>query len=143
MRGSERQRKTVETRPSSWWAGVAVALVLSVCLLVFALQNLQSVEVRFFGAKGRLPLVVALVAAAVAGALLVLMITAVRMTQLRRHGGRRRSARPEPDASTPPGPVVGDDEARNEPGSVAEVVPDVPPGAAPAGDGGAAGPGPT
>jgi uncharacterized integral membrane protein len=67
----------------------AVVLIL---LLVFILENTQSVKVSFFGASGHLPLGVALLLAAIGGALLVGIVGAARIVQLRRHVRRRRSA---------------------------------------------------
>jgi len=70
---------------------VAVAIVLAL-LLVFIFENTQRVKVSYLGATGHLPLGVALLLAAVAGALLLGMVGAVRMLQLRRRT-RRRGAR--------------------------------------------------
>ena len=53
-------------------------------LLVFILENTQRVDVTYFGASGHLPLGVALLLAAVAGALLVGVVGAGRILQLRR-----------------------------------------------------------
>jgi len=60
-------------------AGTVVALLL----LIFILENTKSVKVSFLGAHGNLALGVALLLAAVAGALIVALIGAARMTQLR------------------------------------------------------------
>jgi uncharacterized integral membrane protein len=67
---------------------MAGAIVLIV-LLVFILENTQSVKISFFGASGHLPLGVALLLAAIGGALLVGIIGAARIVQLRRHVRRR------------------------------------------------------
>ncbi|MHB1445903.1 MAG: LapA family protein [Acidimicrobiales bacterium] len=76
------------TRLSSLYTGLIVAAVVLVVLLVFILQNVHSVNVRFLGAHARLPLSVALLLAAVGGALLIGTIGAARITQLRRAGTR-------------------------------------------------------
>ena len=54
-----------------------------VVILVFILQNLQSVEVHFLFMQGNLPLAVALLFAMVLGAVVVLAFGAVRILQLR------------------------------------------------------------
>jgi uncharacterized integral membrane protein len=56
---------------------------------VFILENTQSVEISFFGASGHLPLGVALLLAAIGGALLTGIVGAARIVQLRRHVKRR------------------------------------------------------
>jgi lipopolysaccharide assembly protein A len=68
---------------------IAGAIVLIV-LLVFILENTQSVKISFFGASGDLPLGVALLLAAIGGGLLVGIVGAARIIQLRRHVRRRR-----------------------------------------------------
>jgi lipopolysaccharide assembly protein A len=68
---------------------VAGAIVL-ILLLVFILENTQSVKISYFGASGHLPLGVALLLAAIGGALIVGIVGAARIVQLRRHVKRRR-----------------------------------------------------
>jgi uncharacterized integral membrane protein len=68
---------------------IAGAIVLIV-LLVFILENTESVKVSFFGAGGHLPLGVALLLAAIGGGLLVGVVGTARIIQLRRHVRRRR-----------------------------------------------------
>ncbi len=61
---------------------VAGAVVL-ILLLVFILENTKSVSVSYFGATGHISLGVALLLAAVGGALLVGLTGAARVVQLR------------------------------------------------------------
>jgi uncharacterized integral membrane protein len=77
-----------------WIAALGFALVL-LLLVIFLLQNGQSVEVSYLGANGHLPLAVAMLMSAVAGALLVGIAGAARNLQLRRvaHRQGRRAAR--------------------------------------------------
>lgn len=70
---------------------IAGAIVL-ILLLVFILENTQSIKISFFGASGHLPLGVALLLAAVGGALLVGIVGTARIVQLRRHVRLRRRA---------------------------------------------------
>ena len=67
---------------------IAGAIVLIV-LLVFILENTASVKISFFGASGHLPLGVALLLAAIGGALLTGIVGGARIVQLRRHVKRR------------------------------------------------------
>jgi uncharacterized integral membrane protein len=72
---------------------VAGAIVL-VLLLIFILENTQSVKISYFGAAGHISLGVALLLAAVGGALLVGLLGAARVAQVRRHVKRQeRSGR--------------------------------------------------
>jgi len=63
--------------------GVIVFAVVLVLLLIFILQNTQSVQISYLGATGHVSLAVAMLLTAIAGSL--------RIWQLRRH--LRRSAR--------------------------------------------------
>lgn len=67
---------------------VAGAIVV-ILLLVFILENTGSVPISYFGATGHLPLGIALLLAAVGGALIVGLVGATRIMQLRRHVRRR------------------------------------------------------
>ena len=72
---------------------VAGAIVL-ILLLIFILENTQTVKISFLGAGGHVPLGVALLLGAVGGALLTGALGAARIAQVRRHTKRySRSAR--------------------------------------------------
>lgn len=86
-------RKVERTRVSMLWTAVAVGLVVLAAILIFIAQNSARVRVHFLTADGELPLGVALLFAALLGAILVLAIGSVRMLQLRRVARRRRTAR--------------------------------------------------
>ena len=88
-----RAQHTIEpTRTSMVWTMVGVGVVLLVAILVFILQNGQRARVRFLMANGTLPLGVALLFAALLGALLVLVAGAARVLQLRVVARRHRRA---------------------------------------------------
>jgi uncharacterized integral membrane protein len=77
------------------WTMVGVGVVLLAAILVFILQNGQRSRVRFLMVNGTLPQGVALLFAALLGALLVLVVGAARVLQLRVVAVRRRfRARP-------------------------------------------------
>ena len=85
------------TRIGRAWVAVAVAVVLGVALIDFIVQNTRSVRVEFFGAHGQMPVAVALLGSALAGALLVLAVGVARTTQLRlaNRRGQKRQERAE------------------------------------------------
>lgn len=87
------------TRIGGVWVAVAIATVLGVALIDFIVQNTRSVRVEFFGANGQMPVAVALLGAALAGAFLVLAVGVARTTQLRL--AARRQTKQEPLATPP------------------------------------------
>ena len=77
------RRSTGRTRISGVWVAVVIAAVVLVLLLVFILQNTESVKVSYFTANGMMPLGVALLLAAVGGVLLAALLGSLRIWQLR------------------------------------------------------------
>jgi uncharacterized integral membrane protein len=75
-----------------WLAALGFAIVL-LLLVIFLVQNGQKVEISYLGANGHLPLAVAMLVSAVAGALLVGIAGAARTLQLRHVARRERRAR--------------------------------------------------
>ena len=88
-----------QTRLSGAWTALVVGIVALVVILIFILQNLQSVEVHFAVFHGHLPLAVALLFAMVLGAVVVLAFGAGRILQLRLVA--RRARRHETQAKQP------------------------------------------
>ncbi len=72
------------TRTSGIWAAVVGLVVLLILLAVFVLQNVQEVEVSYFGWEGRAPLAAALLIAAASGAVIAVIAGTLRILQLRR-----------------------------------------------------------
>ncbi len=70
------------------WIGLIAAAVILVLLLVFILQNSQTVRVDYFGFTGQLPLAVAILLGVAAGALLIALPGTVRILQLRKAARR-------------------------------------------------------
>ncbi|MFD7658884.1 lipopolysaccharide assembly protein LapA domain-containing protein, partial [Actinosynnema sp. NPDC059797] len=70
------------------WFAVLASIAVLLLLLVFILQNLTGATIHFLGASGTLPLGVALLLAAIAGAVLVALVGAARIMQLRRQAKR-------------------------------------------------------
>jgi len=72
------------TRVSGIWVASIAAVVVLLVLLIFILQNGANVKINIFGANPTVPIGVALLLAAVLGALLVALVGAARVVQLRR-----------------------------------------------------------
>ena len=104
--GPPRHRALRRTRMGGVWVGLALSAVVLLLLLIFILENEHRVDIAYFGAHGHLPLGVALLLAAVAGALLVLIPGTVRIVQLRRTARRHHAAAQQ--ASSAPQPGVPD-----------------------------------
>lgn len=81
--------KITHTKTAGTWAAVVVAIVVLIVLLIFILQNLQSATVTFLGIQADLPIGVALLLAAAIGGLLVALVGAARILQLRRTARNR------------------------------------------------------
>ena len=79
------------TRASAAWAASIGALLLSVVLIVFVLQNPTMVVINFLGWSGSLAGGMAMLIAAVTGGLLVAAIGVARLTQLRVREHRTRA----------------------------------------------------
>jgi uncharacterized integral membrane protein len=84
------------TRAGTAWVLACVAAVALLALIVFITQNLHLVEVSFLGWHGQFPLVVALLAAALIGSVLTLILGSTRILQLRRTAVRSRRERARP-----------------------------------------------
>jgi len=65
-------------------------IILLIVVLIFIIQNAHAVNISFMGAHLRLSLAVALLLAAIAGALLMAAAGTARITQLRRVMRRNR-----------------------------------------------------
>ena len=78
------------TRLSSLHVAIVVSVVALVLLVIFLVQNAHTVDISFLGAHLRVSLAVAMLIAAVAGALIVGAVGTARIAQLRR-GARRES----------------------------------------------------
>lgn len=81
------------SRVGALWAGMILAALVLVLLLVFVGQNSEAVTVRFLWATGRVPLGVAMLLAAIAGVLVVAVPGTVRILQLRRLAAGRPKER--------------------------------------------------
>jgi lipopolysaccharide assembly protein A len=80
------------TRTSAALVAITVAVVFGVLLIIFIAQNDKKVPIHFLGAYGQVSEALALVAATVAGAALVLLVSVSRVVQLRVTGRRHNRA---------------------------------------------------
>jgi uncharacterized integral membrane protein len=81
-----------------------VGVVALLVVLVFILQNMQSVELDFLSLHGQLPLAIALLFAVILGAVIVLAFGGGRILQLRLVARRARHQRAD---ASPPTPTAG------------------------------------
>jgi uncharacterized integral membrane protein len=88
------------TRTSSTWVGLSIALLFLVLLIIFIAQNDRKVPLHFLGASGTVSEALALIAAAVAGAVMVLAVGVARIVQLRIGGRRHNRAVAQRQAAT-------------------------------------------
>lgn len=72
------------TRAGGTWVASLVSVITMVLVLIFVLQNLVPTTVRFFGLAGSIPVGLAMLFAALAGALLIALPGTARILQLRR-----------------------------------------------------------
>jgi uncharacterized integral membrane protein len=86
-------KKMRPTRISGTWIAILIAIVVLIFLLVFILQNGGNSTIYFLWGQASLPLGVALLFAAIGGAVLVAVVGAARILQLRRQA-KRLTGRP-------------------------------------------------
>jgi uncharacterized integral membrane protein len=77
-------RKIKRTRVSATWMALVVGIVVLVLLLIFILQNLDSVPINILFWEFSLPLGVAVLLAAIAGAVIMAIVGGVRILQIRK-----------------------------------------------------------
>jgi uncharacterized integral membrane protein len=87
---------STRTRIKGMRTGLIAGAAGLVVVMIFIIQNAHAVNVSFLGAHLRLSLAVALLLAAIAGALLMAAAGTARITQLRRIM-RRNRRRPQPE----------------------------------------------
>jgi uncharacterized integral membrane protein len=97
-----RQHVIRRTRVGGVWVMLTISAVVLILLLVFILENLKRADVSFFGAHADLPLGVALLLSAAAGALIVIIPGTGRIVQLRRTARRHRHQDAQPGSVSAP-----------------------------------------
>ena len=89
------KRERLSTRISGMRTALIVGVLALTVVLIFIIQNAHAVNISFLGAYLHLSLAVALLLAAIAGALLMAAAGTARITQLRRIM-RRDRRQPQP-----------------------------------------------
>src|SRR6202043_3840783 len=84
------RRGQMHTRISGMRTGLITGGAFLIVVMIFIIQNAHAVNISFLGAHLRLSLAVALLLAAIAGALLMAAAGTARITQLRRMMRRNR-----------------------------------------------------
>jgi len=77
-------RPRLHTRISGMRTGLITGVAALIVVMIFIIQNTHAVNISFLGAHLQLSLAVALILAAIAGALLMAAAGTARITQLRR-----------------------------------------------------------
>ena len=72
------------TRISASWTAVVAAVVLLILLVIFIAENTQRSTVNFVGFHGHAPTAVVLLISVIAGAVIVVIVGAARILQLRK-----------------------------------------------------------
>ncbi len=88
----EEEATPKHTRAATAWASITLALTAMVVVLVFAVQNLERVQVTFVSMHWHAPVAVLLLLALALGALVVFAFGAARIGQLRIQVRRTRRA---------------------------------------------------
>jgi uncharacterized integral membrane protein len=81
------------TRAAALWSALIGGFLILILLLVFIMQNTDSVTINFFGWNWNLPLGVAILLSAVGGGLLTVAVGTARIVQLRRAAKKNLKAR--------------------------------------------------
>jgi uncharacterized integral membrane protein len=123
-----RQHRVRRTRTGGVWVALTASAVVLLLLLIFILENQGHANIGFFGAHVSLPVGVAMLLSAVAGALVVIIPGTGRIIQLRRTARRHRRqdiaaatpAAQQPGTGQPPAPP-------QPPAPVPQVPADQPP----------------
>jgi putative membrane protein len=82
------QRRRLHTRTSGIRIGLIAGFAILILVVIFVIQNPAAVNISFLGAHLRVSLAVAILLAAIAGALVMTAAGTARIAQLR-HGIRR------------------------------------------------------
>ena len=89
------RRRRLRTSIGSARTALIVGVLVLIVLVIFIIQNADAVKISFLGAQVRMSLAVALLIAAIAGALLMAAAGTARITQLRMVMRRDRRRSPQ------------------------------------------------
>ncbi|MFW0796347.1 lipopolysaccharide assembly protein LapA domain-containing protein [Gordonia sp. CPCC 205515] len=77
-------KKVEHTRTRATFMGLVIGAVITILLLIFIVQNMDSQRINLFLWEVNLPLGVSLLIAAIAGALIIALVGGLRMFQMNR-----------------------------------------------------------
>lgn len=86
------QGKVKGSFAASTWVALIIGFLLLILLIIFILQNQQSVELNFFNWTGQFSAGIAFLIFAIAGALIMALVGGWRMFELRRQVRKARKA---------------------------------------------------
>ena len=92
--------RVTPTRVSASWTAVVAAVVLLIILVIFIAENTQRSTVNFVGFHGHAPTAVVLLIAAITGSMIVIIVGAARILQLRKVARRSEARTHEGGATT-------------------------------------------
>jgi uncharacterized integral membrane protein len=87
---TKRAPAPARTNAGRLWVAIAVAVVLLVLLIIFIAENSHHITISFLGASGTISAGLAMLIAAVAGAVVTLLVGTARILQLRHEVRRHR-----------------------------------------------------
>jgi uncharacterized integral membrane protein len=86
--GNDRPNKVQGSVAGSTWVALIIGAIILILLLVFILQNMDSVRLQLFIWQWNFPIGVGMLIAAVGGGLVMASVGVVRIIQLRRQVGQ-------------------------------------------------------
>ncbi|WP_459611540.1 LapA family protein [Corynebacterium urogenitale] len=89
-KNKDKGQKVQGSAAGSTWVALIIGALLLILLLVFILQNQQSVKLQLFVWEMNFPIGIGVLIAAIVGALIMALVGGVRIIQLRREVNRRR-----------------------------------------------------
>jgi uncharacterized integral membrane protein len=78
------KKKIESTRVSYAWVGLILGALITILMLVFILQNMDDARVSFLAWEYTMPVGIAMLLSAVAGALITAFVGGVRILQVKR-----------------------------------------------------------
>ncbi|MEV0028027.1 lipopolysaccharide assembly protein LapA domain-containing protein [Nocardia sp. NPDC050793] len=78
------EKPSISSRTGYAWVGLVVGTLIMIVLLIFILQNLETIQVSLFFWEFHLPIGVAVLLSVICGALVMALVGGMRILQLRR-----------------------------------------------------------
>ncbi|WP_431969465.1 LapA family protein [Nocardia sp. bgisy134] len=78
------KKPSISSRTGYAWVGLVVGTLIMIVLLIFILQNLETIQVSLFFWEFHLPIGVAVLLSVICGALVMALVGGMRIIQLRR-----------------------------------------------------------